>query len=96
MNCKICGRELGAVNIDEHHWIPKTFGGRETDTLHRICHRKIHSMFTERELQHYYFTPDRILAHTDMQKFVSWVQKKPLDFYDGSKETRQRNGKRRR
>ena len=51
--CPLCNRELGTEWIDEHHLIPKTFKGKETITLHRICHEKIHSTFSERELYNY-------------------------------------------
>ena len=62
--------------VDEHHLVPKTFGGKETFTLHRICHRKIHATFTERELLNYYNTFERLRDHTEIQKFVAWVKKK--------------------
>lgn len=91
--CKICKRELGA-NIDEHHLIPKTFKGKETVTLHKICHRKIHSILTERELANYYNTIERLLEHPEIQKFVKWVAKKDIDYYSGSDETKTRKGKR--
>lgn len=94
--CPICNRELGNQMIDEHHLIPKTFGGKETFTLHRICHRKIHATFTERELLNYYHTWDRIKEHSEFQKFILWVQKKPIDYYSGSDETQDRKKKRRR
>ena len=81
--------------VDEHHLVPKTFKGKETVTLHRICHRKIHSVFQERELLKYYNTIERIREHTEIQKFAAWVAKKPLDYYSGSDETTVRKGKRR-
>jgi hypothetical protein len=94
--CPLCSRPLGSQNIDEHHLVPKTFKGTETSTMHRICHRKIHATFTERELLNYYHTAERLLENEEIQKFVTWVSKKPPEFYDGSKETTERRGKRRR
>lgn len=94
-NCPICKRELGSTNVDLHHLIPKTFKGKELVALHRICHRKIHATFTERELLHYYHTIDRILENEHIQAFVKWVSKKDPAFYDGSKETTDRKRKRR-
>lgn len=82
--------------VDEHHLVPKTFGGKETFTLHRICHRKIHATFTERELLNYYNTFERLRDHTEIQKFVAWVKKKPNNYYSGTDETQSRKGKRRR
>ncbi len=94
--CPICKRELGTASIDEHHLIPKTFKGKEKFPLHRICHRKIHATFTERELDKYYHTWERILEDENIQSFVRWVSKKEPGFYSGSKETQGRKSKRRR
>jgi hypothetical protein len=94
--CGICGRELGDINVDEHHLVPKTFKGREKFKVHRICHTKVHSVFSERELFNYYHTFERIRDHSEMQKFIKWVEKKDPGFYDKNKETNERNGKRRR
>jgi DNA repair exonuclease SbcCD ATPase subunit len=94
--CPICGRELGTVNVDKHHLVPKTHGGKEKFLIHKICHRKIHATFTEKELEKQYHTWAELLTHPEMKKFVAWVQKKPSDYYSGSDETQVRNGKRRR
>jgi hypothetical protein len=94
MNCPICNRPLGSIRIEEHHLIPKTFKGKETISLHGVCHRKIHSVFTERELQHYYFTIERLLENEHIQTFVKWVSKRPPEFYDSTKETSARKSKR--
>ena len=94
--CPVCHRELGTSMVDEHHLVPKTFGGKETFTLHRICHRKIHATFTERELLNYYHTFERIREHSEFQKFIAWVKKKPIDYYSGTDETQARKSKRRR
>lgn len=94
--CPLCSRLLGTINIDEHHLIPKTFKGKDTETIHKICHSKIHSTFTERELLNYYHTWERIKDHSEMIKFITWVQKKPVDFYSSNKDSTERNQKRRR
>lgn len=44
--------------------------------MHRICHNKIHAVFTERELAQYYHTAERLLEHEAIRKFVNWVRKK--------------------
>ena len=93
--CPICDRELGNVLIEYHHLVPKTFGGRDTFPIHKVCHRKIHATFTERELLNYYHTWDRIVEHSEFEKFIKWIQKKPIDFYSSSDETQNRRSKRR-
>ena len=81
--CGLCGRELGTVNVDEHHLLPKGLGGKTTDQnlvrLHRICHNAIHSRISTRELLTYYYTIERILEREDIKTFILWVQKKPID-----------------
>ncbi len=96
-NCPVCGREMiPGKSIDEHHLIPKTFKGTETVLLHKICHRKLHTVFTEREMQHHYHTIERLLEHDEIQKFVKWVSKKDPEFYVRNKDTKERKKKRRR
>ena len=96
-NCPVCGREMiPGKSIDEHHLIPKTFKGTETVLLHKICHHKLHTVFTEREMQHHYHTIERLLEHEEIQKFVKWVSKKDPEFYVRNKDTKERKKKRRR
>lgn len=65
--------------------MPKLKGGRATETLHRICHRQIHALFTEAELAQRYNTAEALLEHPEMQKFIAWVKKKPDGFYESTK-----------
>lgn len=92
--CCICHRPLGGVRIEEHHLLPKTFKGRDTVPVHKVCHQKIHATFSERELLNYYHTADRIREHEEMQKFIKWVKNKPLDYYDKNDDTKDRKRKR--
>jgi hypothetical protein len=75
---------VAGKSVDEHHLLPKSQGGRETHTMHRICHRKIHATFTERELARTYNNWAALQAHEDIAGFIIWVQKKPPDYYDNS------------
>lgn len=87
--CPLCGRELDE-SANEHHLVPKSLGGRETVTLHRICHHKIHSVFTERELKAHYHTIARILERDEMASFVAWVAAKPPAYYSRNERTKSR------
>jgi 5-methylcytosine-specific restriction endonuclease McrA len=83
--CPLCGRPMVAgKSIDEHHLLPKSQGGRETHTIHRICHRKIHATFTEKELARSYTNWQALQAHEDIAAFIAWVQKKAPEYYDNS------------
>lgn len=86
--CPLCGRMIPESQLDAHHLVPKSKGGRKTEYLHRICHRQIHALFTETELAKQYFTVEAILEHPEAKKFVAWVQKKPPDFIDGTKKSK--------
>jgi len=92
--CPICGRELIAgPSVNEHHLIPRSRKGKETITLHRICHSKIHSLFSEKELAMEYNTADKLRAHPEMQKFIKWVRKKDPEFYDRNRWSEARKRK---
>ena len=79
--CPLCGRPLGTANIDRHHLVPQSLKGREQFPIHKICHRKIHSVFTEKELLRTYHTWDKLREHEDIRTFIEWVAKKPPGFY---------------
>jgi 5-methylcytosine-specific restriction endonuclease McrA len=83
--CPLCGRPLVAgKSVDEHHLIPKSQGGRDTHSVHRICHRKIHATFTEKELARNYSNWEALQAQVDIRAFITWVQKKAPEYYDNS------------
>jgi len=79
-----------------HHLVPRMFKGREVVHLHRICHRKIHATWSERELKNHYHTIERILTHPQIANFVRWVAKKPPGFYERTEDTRRRRQRRAR
>jgi hypothetical protein len=66
--------------------VPLSQGGKNSEIvlMHNICHNKVHAVFTEKELARSYPTVEKLLENEEIQKFVNWVKKKPLDFYDGS------------
>jgi 5-methylcytosine-specific restriction endonuclease McrA len=91
--CPLCGRELGTANIDRHHLVPKSLKGKEQFPIHKICHRKIHAVFTERELLRHYHTWEALQGHEAIRAFIDWAANKAPDFYT---RTRTANSKRRR
>ena len=80
--CPLCRRPIPKSQQDAHHLVPKSKGGRETEYLHRICHRQIHALLTETELARRYNTVEDLLAHPGIASFVNWVRTKPDDFYE--------------
>jgi hypothetical protein len=76
--CPVCGRiMLAGDSVDRHHWRPKSQGGIISEYLHRTCHRKLHSLFSDRELARQFATPDQVRRHPDMQAFIRWVRSQP-------------------
>ena len=78
-SCFLCGRPLGR-RIERHHPVPKSRGGRETVPVHPICHRTIHAILANSELERGYSTGEKLRAHPEIAKFVSWVSGKDPDF----------------
>lgn len=71
---------IAGPSVEEHHLVPKSQGGRETVSLHRVCHRKIHAELTERELRDNYTTVEALRGHPAIAAFVRWVAGKPPEF----------------
>lgn len=89
--CGLCGRPLIAgPSVNEHHLVPRSHRGRDKVRMHRICHNKIHSVFSERELASFYHTWPRLLAHPEIAVFVDWVRKKPSEYFDKNRPPRRR------
>ena len=72
---------LGGARVEAHPLTPKTFGGRDKVALHPICHRKIHTTLSERELRDRYHTLDALREHPEINLFLRWIAKKPPDFH---------------
>ena len=90
VTCPLCERPIPESQRSEHHMVPKCRGGRETTTIHAICHKQIHALFTESELARSYSTAADLLAHPEMAKFIAWVRKKDPGFTDGAKRSNRR------
>jgi hypothetical protein len=81
--CPLCNRELiDGPSVNEHHLIPRSHRGRQTVRMHRICHNKIHSVFSEKDLARYYHTIERLLENEEIRKFITWVERKDPAYYD--------------
>jgi hypothetical protein len=81
---------VAGPSVNRHHFVPRSRGGRETEYVHRICHRKIHSLWTEAELARDYASPEAIRAHPDMQAFIRWIARKPPEFWARTHESRRK------
>ena len=74
--CPLCDRPmLEGPSLNEHHLIPRSFGGTERYIMHRVCHSKLHSLFDESELAFVFNTFEKLRSHPDVVSFVKWVRK---------------------
>ncbi|MGB3738813.1 MAG: HNH endonuclease [Pontixanthobacter sp.] len=78
--CWLCGRPFG-TRIQHHHTVPKSKKGRATVPVHPICHKTIHTHFTNAELARFGEDRARLLENEAVAKFVAWVASKPPDFH---------------
>ena len=89
--CPLCGRPLVlGASVDEHHLVPRSQGGSVKEHVHRICHRKIHATFTEKELARGFHTWQALRAHPPIADFIAWVAGKPAEFYRRNATSRQK------
>ena len=74
--------------VDEHHWVPRSLGGREATAMHKVCHRMIHRVFSDKELAQDHADAVALRGHPEIAKFVAWVRKQPPDYIDWPKRPR--------
>ena len=89
-SCELCGRN--ELPLTRHHLIPlsrhnksrtqRTFSREAMKTdiamLCRPCHSQVHRLFDNHELANHYSTIERLQEHTEVQKFVNWIKKRPV------------------
>ncbi|MBS2017922.1 MAG: HNH endonuclease [Deltaproteobacteria bacterium] len=71
--CPLCERP----NDDptDHHLVPKSRGGKVTETICRDCHKAIHAVFSNKELETTYNTVDALMAHEELAKMIRFIAK---------------------
>ena len=82
--CPLCGRPIPPeVRQSLHHLVPKLRGGKGGPTvlLHQICHNEIHAALSETDLARDYFSIEALKMHPRLKKFISWVRRRPPEFY---------------
>jgi hypothetical protein len=80
-SCPLCGRPMvPGPSIDEHHLLPRSRGGKDKHVIHKVCHRKIHQTFSEKELARGYASWEALAAHPEIATFIAWVRKRPPEF----------------
>jgi mono/diheme cytochrome c family protein len=79
--CPLCERPNRQPS--DHHLVPRTRGGRVTQTLCQDCHSAIHATFSNKELEREYATVEALLSHEGFAAIVKFIAKQ-----DGRVRTR--------
>lgn len=87
LSCWLCVRPIGR-KVQQHHPVPKSKKGRETVSVHPICHRAIHANFSNAELARIGENRAALLQNEALAKFVEWVKDKPPDFHAPTRKRR--------
>lgn len=87
--CALCERE---AEVTRHHLIPQSRHGKRRTRLRyereelkrkliaplcRPCHKQVHAVLTEKELERDYHTIALLREHPEIAKFVAWVRHRP-------------------
>jgi hypothetical protein len=89
--CELCRRQVDGVT--RHHLIPRTrhrnrankkrFDRSEVRSrlawLCRPCHKQVHALLDEKELERTYNTIEALRRHPDVARFVRWIRSRPAD-----------------
>jgi len=79
--CPLCGRKMVVgSSVNDHHLIPRMYGGTQKYSVHKVCHSKIHSVFSEAELAYVYNSFEKLRSHPEIIKFLKWVRKQDSEF----------------
>ncbi len=71
--CPVCTRPN--YHPSDHHLVPRSRGGKTTKTICRDCHKAVHALFTNKQLEKAYHTVEALLAHEGFSKMVAYLQK---------------------
>ncbi len=79
--CPLCGRPNRTPS--DHHLVPRTRGGKVTETVCQDCHSAVHATFSNKELEREYATIDALLSHEGFAEIIRFIAKQ-----DGRVKTR--------
>ena len=76
--CPLCHRN--ATHSNDHHFVPKSKGGKEKTEICVPCHNTIHDLFDNNELRDIYNTVESLQSHERFKKYLAWIRKKPVEY----------------
>ncbi len=75
--CPLCRRQVPEVS--DHHLVPRSRGGRVTEPICLDCHRMIHVLYDNKQLERELNTVEALQAEPRMAKYLTWIGKRPAD-----------------
>lgn len=93
LECPICLHDWPRKELTRHHLIPKSRKGRDTVLICQPCHKQIHAVFTEKELERNYHTIETLLEAEEFRSWVAWIRKRRPNRRIRVRKTRSRSRK---
>lgn len=85
MICPVCERDID--KLTKHHLVPrsrhsngKTIKRHGKEGLNKViwvcreCHSQLHALLTEKEMDEYYFTFEKLMSYPDIAKYAKWIK----------------------
>lgn len=76
LSCPICLHEYLRRELTRHHLVPKSRKGRETVLICATCHKQIHAIFSEKELERRFNSIDTLVESDEFRSWVKWIRKR--------------------
>jgi len=76
IRCPICLHEYSPRETSKHHLVPKSRGGTDTQPLCNACHKQIHAVYTEKELEANFGSIEELLQAEKLQSWIRWIRKR--------------------
>ncbi len=73
--CPLCEREV--PECSDHHLVPKSCGGRRTEAICLDCHRMIHVLFDNKQLECELNSVEALQAEPRFARYLDWIRKRP-------------------
>lgn len=74
--CPICLHDYQRTELTRHHLVPKSRKGRDTVLICVPCHKQIHAIFAEKELERRFNSIEALVAADEFRSWVRWIRKR--------------------
>lgn len=95
VECPLCERPTPSSEISDHHLVPKSKGGKETEPICNPCHRQIHALYDNWTLANRLNTVESLREDERFAKYLKWAAKQPPGKRFKTKSSNPKKGRRR-